>query len=99
MITRSISALWRGEAPLPTIFWEYAVAWGTLLNLLFSGGALIAFMNRAPDWLGLALHFALTPLNAFLVVSTWRAAAREQSALATFARPAILCWFALMLFL
>ncbi|HRF10113.1 MAG TPA: hypothetical protein PL193_15920 [Xanthobacteraceae bacterium] len=56
-------------------------------------------MNRAPDWLGLALHFALTPLNAFLVVSTWRAAAREQSALATFARPAILCWFALMLFL
>lgn len=99
MIARGISALWRGEVPLATVFWEYAVAWGTLLNLLCSGGALIAFMNRTPDWIGLALHFAPTPLNAFLVISTWRAAAREQSALAAFARPAILCWFLLMLVL
>ncbi|MGE0341151.1 MAG: hypothetical protein AB7O79_14890 [Xanthobacteraceae bacterium] len=99
MIARGISALWRGEVSLATIFWEYAIAWGTLINLLCSGGALIAFMNRVHDWIGLGLHFAPTPLNALLVVSTWRAAAREQSALSTFARPAILVWFVLMLVL
>lgn len=97
MIARRIPALWHGEVSLATVFWEYAVAWGTLLNLVCSGGALVAFMNRAPDWIGLTLHFAPTPLNAFLVISTWRAAAREPSALATFARPAILFWFVLML--
>lgn len=97
MTVPGITSLWRGEIPLATVFWEYAVAWGTLLNLLCTGGALIAFMNRAPDWFGLLLHFAPTPLNALLVVSTWRAAAREQSALSSFARPAIVLWFALML--
>ncbi len=94
-----ISSLWRGEVPLATVFWEYAVAWGTLLNLLFTGGALIAFMNRTPDWVGLLLHFAPTPLNALLVIATWRAAARQPSPLATFARPASVAWFALMLLL
>jgi hypothetical protein len=99
MIARGITSLWRGEVSLAKVFWEYAIAWGTLFNLLCTGGALIALMNRVPDWFGLAIHFAPTPVNALLVISTWRAAARERSALANFARPAVVVWFVLMLVL
>lgn len=98
MIARGITSLWRGEVPLATVFWEYAIAWGTLVNLLCTGAALVALVNRAPDWLSLLLHFAPTPLNALLVVSTWRAAAREPgNPLANFARGGSIVWFLAML--
>lgn len=98
MMTHGIVSLWRGEVPLATVFWEYAVAWGTLINLLFTGAALVSLVNRAPDWLSLSLHFAPTPLNALFVLATWRAAAREpDSPLAGFARIGVVVWFLLML--
>ncbi len=93
-----IASLWRGELPLATVFWEYAIAWGTLINLLCTGAALVAFLNGAPAWLGLLLHFAAIPLNILLVVSIWRAAEREnEKPLAKFAPIASSIWFLLML--
>lgn len=100
MTARGIVPLWRGETPLAKVFWEYAIAWGTLLNLLGTGAALISFVNGAPAWLGLLLHFAPMPYNALMVVSTWRAAARENgTAFANFARAGIVLWFVMMLLL
>jgi hypothetical protein len=98
MSAGGILSFWRGETPLATVFWEYAIAWGTLINLLCTGAALIVFVNDGPVWLGLLLHFAAIPLNTVLVISTWRAAAREnETPLANFARGGILVWFAIML--
>jgi hypothetical protein len=100
MIARDIASLWRGETPLRRVFWEHAIAWGTLINLVCTGAALVAFVNGAPAWLGLLLHFAPVPYNALLVVSIWRAAAKEdETPLANFARGGILIWFFLMLVL
>lgn len=98
MIASRIAALWRGDAPLSRVFWEYAIAWGTLLNLATAGVALAIFLNRGPGWLALLFHFSPLPYNILMTVSTWRAAARErESSLAAFARAAVLVWFALML--
>jgi hypothetical protein len=95
-----IGSLWRGEVLLARVFWEYTIGWATLINLMGTGAALVAFLKGAPAWLGLLLHFGALPLNALLVVSVWRAAEREQdSALARFAPAAALLWFILMLVL
>jgi hypothetical protein len=89
--------MWRGELPLSRVFWEYTIGWGTIVNLIGAGAALIVFMKDGPLWLGLLLHFAAVPMNAVLVTSVWRAAEREsRSKLANFARPASVIWFVVM---
>jgi hypothetical protein len=46
----------------------------------------------------LLLHFAAIPYNALMVLSTWRAAAREnETPLAGFARAGIVVWFLIMM--
>lgn len=98
MSVKWIASLWRGEQPLARVFWEYAIAWGTLINLLCTGAALIVYVQRGPVLLGLLLHFATLPLNILLVVSIWRAAARESgSPLASVARVGSVIWFVVML--
>ena len=98
MIVRWIASLWRGEIPLARVFWEYAIAWGTLINLLCTGAALVVFVKAGPAWLGLLLHFAAIPYNILVTVSVWRAADRERANAPTnFARMAIAVWFVVML--
>ena len=97
MIARGIASLLRGEPPLSTIFWEYTIGWGTLLNLVCTGAALVLFLNGWPVT-GLITHFAAVPFNLFLVVSVFRAASREHnSPLAHFSRIASVIWFIAML--
>ncbi len=98
MSASPILSLWRGEVSLARVFWEYVIGWGTLINLLCTGAALIAFLKGAPAWLGLLLHFATLPFNAFLLVSVWRSAVSEQgSVLARVAPATTTAWFILML--
>lgn len=93
-----VVSLWRGEIPLARVFWEYMIGWATLLNLLTTGAALIVFMKQGPLWLGLLLHFGIVPLNAFLLVSVWRASEHDNvSRFALPARIAAIVWFIAML--
>lgn len=97
MNTSALRSLWRGEVALARVFWEFTIGWGTLVNLLCTGAALAAFVNGAHAWLGLALHFAATPLNILLLVSVFRAAAREtENPLAKLAPSIAAIWFILM---
>jgi hypothetical protein len=97
MIARGIASLLRGEPPLSTIFWEYTIGWGTLFNLVCTGTALVLLLNGQAI-IGLLAHFAAVPFNLFLVVSVFRAAAREHNApLAHFSRVASVIWFIVML--
>jgi hypothetical protein len=97
MIVNGIASLWRGEAPLARVFWEYTIAWGTLINLLCTGAALVVFIKDGPVWLGLLLHLAAVPYNILMIVSVWRAAALQNgSALASAARIGSVIWFVVM---
>lgn len=94
---RFFLSLWRGELPLARVFWEYMIAWGTLINLLTTGASLIALVKQAPSWIILVLHFAATPLNALLLVAVWRASTNERSPLSRVAPTFALLWFIAML--
>jgi hypothetical protein len=90
------SDLWNGRVPLARVFWNYAVLYGSLANLLATGAALTAFLWGWPI-LGLVFHFLLMPYNVLMVVAVWRSAARyEGDAIwAQLARGAILVWAAI----
>lgn len=95
-MTRRLSDLWNGRVPLAHVFWNYAIIYGSLANLIATGAALTAFLWGWPI-LGLAIHFLLVPYNVLMVFAVWRSAARyEGDAIwARLARGAIVVWAAI----
>ena len=63
---------WRGEVPLPVVFWRDMVAVGTFINLLASVMALILAAQGVDLRVAVALHFAPIAYNVFLFLSVWR---------------------------
>ena len=91
---RLVSELWNGRLPLARIFWEFAVAYGTILNLVTTLAAFAAFSRNWPAAIGLVLFFLPAPYNLLMVVGVWRSA-RHYSGPAiwsTLARALILVW-------
>ena len=85
---------WRGQAPLRTLFWRDMLAVGTVINLVFSlAGLLLAAQGQPLAW-AVALHFAPTPWNAFLVSAVWRTPGATW-----LPRTAALAWLGAMLVL
>ena len=89
-----IADLWYGRVPLARIFWDYAIIFGSLANLVTTLAALAAFAKGMPALLGLLLHFLPTPYNLLMVVGVWRSAAnyRGVQVWAMLARALILAW-------
>jgi hypothetical protein len=94
-----ITALWRGEIPLPLAFWRLALLIGSLINLLATGLMLIAIASGLPAELAILVHFLPLPYNLLVLIAVWRSAMRYQGppALATAAQLVTALWFALML--
>jgi len=90
--------LWSGRVPLARAFWEYAVAYGTVLNLLTTLAAFIAFTKDLPDAVSIALFFSPAPYNLLMIVAVWKSAARYagRAIWATLARVCIIVWAALV---
>jgi len=70
--------LWDGRVPLKQVFWQWAIVYGLLVNLvtsaLFFG---LVIYDVAP--LLLIVAFILpVPFNLFVVVAVWRSADRYQ---------------------
>ena len=61
-------ALWNGQIPLARAFWEYAMLWGTTLNIAATAGALAGFALGLPDVLAFAVHLLPLPY-VFVAVS------------------------------
>ena len=85
---------WRGRAPLRTLFWRDMLGVGTVINLAFSlAGLLLAAQGQPLSW-AVAVHFAPTPWNAFLVSAVWRTPSATW-----LLRVAALAWLGAMLVL
>src|SRR5688572_6864357 len=69
-----IADLWNGRTPLPRAFWEYAICYGTLLNLVTTFASLAALSMGASGLVTLAIHFIPLPYNLLSVVAVWRSA-------------------------
>jgi len=63
---------WRGGVAWRTLFWRDMIAFGTLLNVVASFGALMLAALGSPGAAVVALHFAPLPYNAFLFAALWR---------------------------
>jgi hypothetical protein len=71
-----ITQLWQGEIGLARSFWEFGIAYGTLIHMAFSGVAFGAYVLEAPVWLAVVLFFAPLPYAILVVVAVWRSADR-----------------------
>ncbi|ARQ02010.1 hypothetical protein [Pseudorhodoplanes sinuspersici] len=89
-----ISDLWNGRTPLPRAFWEYAICYGTLLNLVTTFASLAALSMGAAGLVALALHFMPLPYNLFAVVAVWRSAGhyRGSASWALLSRIGVIVW-------
>jgi hypothetical protein len=92
-----IAELSSGRVPLGRAFWEYAIAYGSLLNLLTTAGSLALFAGGYPAWLGLAVHFLPVPYNLLMIAAVWRSAAvyRGPQLWSVLARALIIVWAAI----
>ena len=92
--------LWRGDLPLGQAFWEYAIAYGTIANLIATGAAIVAATLGLPDVIAVCLFFSPLPYVLAAVVGVLRSANKYQGApeWATIAKIAVIVWGALMVF-
>ncbi len=59
---------------LPRAFWEYAICYGTLLNLVTTFASLAALSMGAAGTRRARASFHAAPHNLFAVVAVWRSA-------------------------
>lgn len=93
-MTTLLRRLWRGEVSLAQAFWEYAIAYGLLLNLATSVAAFALFAAKAPALYGAAFFLLPVPYNLLVLVAVWRSAGRYRGPRhwADLARIAVLFW-------
>ena len=69
---------WRGEVPLPRLFWRDMLGLGTLVNLLATFVALMMAAQGAKGAVAAAVHFAPLPWNLFLAGCVLRHASARR---------------------
>ncbi len=70
--------LWEGTVSLKQTFWQYAVVYGLLVNLVTSLLFLALLVNDVAPVLPIAAFILPVPFNLFLIVAVWRSADRYQ---------------------
>jgi hypothetical protein len=92
--------LWRGDLPLGQAFWEYAIAYGTIANLVATGAAIAAATLSLPDVIALCLFLSPLPYILAAVVGVFRSANKHRGSpeWATVAKIAVIVWGAVMVF-
>ena len=66
--------VWRGDLPLGQAFWEYAIAYGTIANLVATGAAIAAATLGLPDVIAVCLFLSPLPYILAAVVGVLRSA-------------------------
>jgi hypothetical protein len=74
-VRTKIADLWSGRLPLRTVFWEYAVVYGLVVNAAATGSGLIAYSAGAHWWLSIVLFVLPLLYYSFITVAVWRSAA------------------------
>lgn len=89
-----LADLWNGRVPMSRVFWEYAICFGTVLNLLATIASFALVAGDYPGWLAVTVFFLAAPYNLLMIVAVWRSAMRYQGPQiwATLARALIIVW-------
>jgi len=99
MVTAPLLALWRGDLPLGQAFWEYAIAYGTIVNVVATAAAIAAVVAGLLDAVGVGLFLLPVPYILTAVVGVWRSAQRYEGPpkWAFLAKVAVIVWGAIMI--
>lgn len=76
MMVGTLKQLWRGEVPLATTFWTWAVLGGLLVNGATTGLFLVLVARDLPILAFVVGYVLSVPYNVFAIVGVWRAADR-----------------------
>ena len=95
---RRLAALWRGELPLAQAFWEYAIAYGTIANIVATAAAIAAVTAGLPDVVAIGLFLAPLPYIFAAIVGVFRSADKYRGPpqWATMAKVVVILWGGLM---
>jgi hypothetical protein len=74
----SVFRLWRGEIPLPSAFWNWAVFGGIIVNGASSAAFLLLILVDRPISAFIAGYVPSIPYNILVTVGVWRAAERYE---------------------
>lgn len=90
----TLRKLWAGRMPLPRAFWEFAVFYGFVLNLVTTVATFGLLALDVTEAVAMAVFFLPLPYNLFVLVAVWRSAARYQGPAhwANAARVAVTLW-------
>jgi hypothetical protein len=96
----ALRALWRGDLPLGQAFWEYAITYGTIANIVATSAAIAAATVGLPDVITVCLFMSPLPYILTAVVGVVRSADKHQGApeWATTAKIAVIAWGVLLVF-
>ncbi len=97
-MTKLVKHLWAGEVPLRQAFWQYAVVYGLLLNLITTLAFLVLIARDANTALIVLAFASPVPYNVFMVVAIWRSAGRYPGpkTWADLARLGIVIWMVVL---
>jgi hypothetical protein len=97
----TVARLWRGEVPLRTAFWEYAIVYGLVINVLSVGGAFVSHAVGAPMAITATLFLLHIPYTLLVTVAVWRSARRYagHQLWADLARAGVTVWAILAIFI
>jgi len=101
MVVAPLVALWRGNVPLNQAFWEYAIVYGTIANIVATTAAVAAVAAGLPDAVGISLFLIPVPYVLAAVVGVVRSANRYEGSpmWAGLAKVAVIVWGAVMIFI
>ena len=70
--------LWDGRVPLKQAFWQWAIVYGLLVNLVTSALFFGLIIYDVAPLLLIVAFILPVPFNLFVVVAVWRSADRYQ---------------------
>ena len=70
--------LWRGELPLDTVFWNWAVFGGLIINVTSSVGFVLLVVADQPIAALMVGYLLSVPYNIAVLVGVWRSAERYE---------------------
>ena len=75
---RNLKALWLGELPLGRAFWVFAIAYGTIANIVATIAAIGAAAAGLPDTLVVGIFLTPLPYILLAVLGVFRSANRYE---------------------
>ena len=90
-----LKVLWQGHLPLEVAFWNYAIFYGLVFNILGTGAALVLFVLDVPVAFPVIMHLLPVPYSVLALVGVWRSADHYAGPpkFAILARIVVLAWF------